>query len=294
MHHRLMSELLGIGTGRPALIINADDFGLCGAANRATIEGLVSGAYSSATIMAPCPGFAEAAAFARTRPDLDVGVHLTLTAEWPARPWGPVCGARRAPSLVDRRGNFFRTVPELYDGARLEDVERECRAQIETVLACGVAVTHLDSHMGALQLDRRYHDVYVGLAADYRLPIRTLGRARMIESGMEEFLATADRSGILAPDRLHYGGPPSCEQTPDYWARVLRQLPAGLTEIYVHAADPDEAFEAMSERWRQRAADHAFFNGPAARALLDECGIVRVGYRSLRDLQRRTPACRAV
>lgn len=291
MYHRLLSELLGLGAGDRALIVNADDFGLCEAGNRATIEGLASGAYSSATLMAPCPRFAEAAAFARTRPDLDFGVHLTLTSEWAACRWAPVCGPHRVPSLVDESGNFFATVPAVFENARPEEVERESRAQIETVLSSGVDVTHLDAHMGALHLDRRYHDVYVRLAAEYRLPIRMLGRTRMIESGMEDFLAEADRLGVLAPDHLHYGGPPSLGETESYWTRVLRQLPPGVTEIYVHPADPDAELQAMPERRAQGAADHAFFTGATARAVLDECRVTRVGYRSIRDLQRRGAAC---
>jgi predicted glycoside hydrolase/deacetylase ChbG (UPF0249 family) len=139
-----LCERLGHPAGARLLIVNADDFGMCHAENRATVAGLEAGIYTSSTIMVPCPWFAEAAAFARRRPEADLGVHLTQTSEWEAFKWGPVAGRSAVPTLVDERGHFYRDVESVYRHATLDEVERECRAQIEQALAAGIDVSHID------------------------------------------------------------------------------------------------------------------------------------------------------
>src|SRR5258708_33278000 len=73
---RTLAQLLGYGDDARLLIINADDFGMCHAENVATIAGLEQGAFCSATIMVPCPWFAEVAGFAARTPAADLGVHI--------------------------------------------------------------------------------------------------------------------------------------------------------------------------------------------------------------------------
>lgn len=288
---RSLAERLGYGPDARLLIVNADDFGLCEAENAATIAGLDQGAFSSATIMVPCPRFADAAAYARSHPRADLGVHLTHTAEWASYRWGPVAERDAVPSLVDADGHLYRTVRDVYDHARLDDVEHETRRQITTALDAGLDVTHLDSHMGTLQLDPAYHDLYVRLAAEFRLPIRMAGRAGLSDIGMGAALELADRLGVLAPDHFHYGGPPHPAETAAYWTGVFRTLTPGVTELYVHAAQPDAEMTAATEGWAQRVADFEFFTSGAARACLGELGVIQIGYRNLRSLQRRLMPC---
>ena len=130
------------------LIINADDFGMCHDQNEGVIGGLQEGLFTSSTILVTCPWFEEAAEFARNNPGADLGVHLTLTAEWDSYKWGPVLGRRAVPSLVDERGYLWQTVAQVYEHARLDEAEAELRAQIEKALAAGIDVTHLDSIWG--------------------------------------------------------------------------------------------------------------------------------------------------
>ena len=99
-----MAERLGYAADARVLIINADDFGMCHDQNEGVIRGLTDGLFTSSTILVTCPWFEEAADFARTNPAADLGVHLTLTAEWDRYKWGPVLGRRAVPSLVDERG----------------------------------------------------------------------------------------------------------------------------------------------------------------------------------------------
>ena len=76
-------------------------------------------------------------------------MHLTLNAEHDRYRWGPIT---HAPSLLDGDGGFPRTVTDVWDHADLDEVRRELRAQVERAILRGFDVSHLDSHMGTLQL----------------------------------------------------------------------------------------------------------------------------------------------
>jgi predicted glycoside hydrolase/deacetylase ChbG (UPF0249 family) len=288
---RTVAQLLGYPDDARLLIINADDFGMCHAENAATIAGLEQGAFCSATIMVPCPWFAEAAEFAHRMPSADLGVHITHTSEWATYKWGPLCGAGAVPSLVDPHGHFYRDVESLYAHARFDEIERETRTQIEAALAAGIDVTHLDSHMGTVQLDVNYHELYIRLAAEYRLPIRMARRSWLHEMGMGQIVELADRLAVLSPDHFWYGGPPHPGETAAYWTDLLRNLPAGVNELYVHAALDEPEVHAIGDMWMQRAADYDFFTASSTRALLRDLSIELIGYRPLRALQRRLQAC---
>ncbi len=48
----------------------------------ATNSAFASGGITSGSIMVPCPWFIDFAEHFKTHPDLDVGIHITLTSEW--------------------------------------------------------------------------------------------------------------------------------------------------------------------------------------------------------------------
>jgi hypothetical protein len=282
---RTLSQLLGYADDARVLIINADDFGMCHAENVATIDGLDRGSFSSSTIMVPCPWFDAVAEYAAANPQADLGVHITHTSEWETYKWGPVCGPAEVP-----RGYFHAGVDAFHANAQLDQVERETRAQIDKALAAGIDVTHLDSHMGTCQLQSKYHELYLQLAAAYRLPVRMAGKSMLRAMGLEHIIELADRLGILSPDHFWFGGPPAPADTAAYWAEVLRGLMPGVTELYIHAALDTPELRAMTSSWAQRQADYTFFTSAETRALLRDLGIDQVGYRAVRELQRTSKA----
>ena len=77
------------------LILNGDDLGMCHAANAATFDAMERGLLTAASLMLPCPWAYAACAYARSHPQLDIGVHLTLTSEWQTYRWGPLLSAAR-------------------------------------------------------------------------------------------------------------------------------------------------------------------------------------------------------
>jgi len=169
---RSLAERLGYTATDRLLIVNADDVGMSHAANAATIAGMERGVISSGSIMVPCPWFEEIAAYARATPAADFGLHLTHTSEWKVYKWGPVAGRSVVPGLVTPQGYLWPDVQSVYAHATPKEALQEARAQIRKALDAGIDVTHLDSHMGALQYDMRFHQVYRQLAQEFDLPIR--------------------------------------------------------------------------------------------------------------------------
>lgn len=102
--------------------------------------------------MVPCPWFPEAADLAVTNRELDVGVHLTLTSEKRPYRWRPLTAPPRSAGITDEFGYFWADVTSVRRSAVPEAVEIELRAQIDTALATGIDVTHLDGHMGARRI----------------------------------------------------------------------------------------------------------------------------------------------
>src|SRR5256714_1114136 len=126
---------------------------------------------TSASLMVPGPWSREAASRYRGE---DIGVHLTLNAEYDLYRWGPIT---HAPSLLDGDGGVPRTADDDWDHAHVDEVRREGRAQIERAIYSGFDVIHLDSHKGSLQLRPQCFDVGRGAAGDGAPPRGARGLA---------------------------------------------------------------------------------------------------------------------
>jgi chitin disaccharide deacetylase len=281
------AERLGYAADARVLILNADDFGMCHDQNEGVIRGLKEGVFTSSTILVTCPWFEEAAEFARNNPDADLGVHLTLTAEWDRYKWGPVSGRDVVPSLVDERGYLWQTVAQVYEHGRLDEAEAELRAQIEKAFAAGIDATHLDSHMGTLQLRADYHEIYARLADEYRLPIRLASRRRLGIEGMGAILDQLDAAGVVTPDHLVFYGPSSVAETESYWTNLIRTLKPGVTEILCHPAIARDELKSCARDAMQRDADYHYFTSDQTRQLIKDEGVEMIGFRELRDLMRQ-------
>lgn len=285
---RSLAERLGYKPTDKILIINGDDAGMCHAANVATIECLEKGLMRTATIMVPCPWFPEIAAYAKANPDKDFGVHLTHTSEWRRYRWGPVSDRQAVPGLVDPEGYLWRRVQDVYAHAKPEEALLEARAQIQRALAAGIDVTHLDSHMGTLQLHPDFFKVYVQLALEFDLPLRMASQATLERFGQPKLREQVAAQGIVFPDYLIYDElKDDKDNVADFWLRIVKNLKPGVTELYIHAAMPTEELKAITGSWATRAAEfEVFTRNEAMRRLVAEEKIILLGYRPLRELQR--------
>ena len=272
-----LAERLGHPPDARLLIVNCDDLGSSHAANVGVYEALREGVASSATLMVPCPWAREAAARYRGE---DVGVHLTLNAEFDLYRWGPIT---HAPSLLDGDGGFPRTVDDVWDHADVEEVRRECRAQIERAIYWGFDVSHLDSHMGTLQLRPEFFDVYLELAVEFRLPIRLSGASTERIVGFP-FRRLAAEEGVVFPDHLAYVRGVGSRRVLE---RLLFDLRPGVTEVYAHPASDTSELRSLAPDWPGRVDDHDLLTRDhSMRSLVERAGITVIGYRALRDLMR--------
>jgi predicted glycoside hydrolase/deacetylase ChbG (UPF0249 family) len=271
-----LAERLGYGPDERLLIVNCDDLGSSRAANVAVYECLRSGLGTSATLMVPCPWARDAAAMYRGE---DVGVHLTLNSEWDTYRWGPVT---HSPSLLDGDGGFPRTIEDVWDHADLDEVRKECLAQIERAIFWGFDVSHVDSHMGTLQLRPEFFDVYLELAVDFRLPVRMAGASAQARVGFP-FRDLAAAEGVVFPD--HFVMSPIGARA--NLERVVHELHPGVTEVYLHPAVNTDELRASHPDWAGRVEDHHTLCEDRAFAnLLEKAAVTRIGYRELRELQR--------
>ena len=273
-----LNERLGFGPEERLVLLNCDDLGMSHAANLGCFEALRDGIATSATLMVPCP-WARAAA-SEVRPDDDIGVHLTLNSEYDRYRWGPIT---HAPSLLDGDGGFPRTVTDAWDHADLDEVRRECRAQVERAMLWGIDVTHLDSHMGTLQLRPEFFDIYLDLAIEFRLPLRMAGASVEHTAGFP-FRQLAAAEGVVFPDSFVYVNGVGSRAT---LAAVAGSLRPGVTELYVHPAVDTPELRAITDRWEARVDDlDLVAPGGALADALSASGARLIGWRGLRELMR--------
>jgi predicted glycoside hydrolase/deacetylase ChbG (UPF0249 family) len=271
-----LTARLGFADDARVVLLACRGLGSCHAANVGVYEALRSGPATTATLMVPCPWAREASARYRGE---DVGVALTLNAEHDLYRWGPIT---HAPSLLDGNGGFPTTIPDLWDHADLDEVRREVRAQLERAIFWGFDVSHLDSHLGALDLRPEFFDVYLELAVEFGLPIRLPDQSEERNAGFP-FRRLAAEEGVLAPDRVVDVGPAPA-RTLD---RVLADLAPGVTELrFAPAADTAE-LRALTGDW-PRHVEHldALTADRSLPRLLERAGVELIGYRALRTAQR--------
>ncbi len=160
------------------LIIRGDDIGSCHAANVACIRAYKEGIMTSVELMVPCSWFPEAVKLLNENHGLDVGVHLVLTSEWDNFKWRPLTWA---PSLTDADGFFYPTIWQRKNMPlgtalrdvhwKIEEIEKEMRAQIEMAKRKVPRVSHLSFHMGCSSWDPKVKKVCTNLAKEYNLDI---------------------------------------------------------------------------------------------------------------------------
>ncbi len=287
---RTLVERLGYPRDAKLLIVHADDLGAAHSINSASIKALESGLVSSASIMVPGSWLPEIAAYARAHPEVDFGVHLTLTSEWSLYRWGPVLDKERVPSLLDSSGYLYPLESEAAAHMDVREVEAEIRAQIARARALGIQPTHLDSHMGTLYQSKALFETLLRVARENRLPFRV---------SQEWFSSAPFMPSLLGPDDVVLDRTISIEPSvaPDDWSRFyaneIKNLRPGVTDMIVHLAFADEEMKGISfghpnwgAEWRQR--DFDFVTSDAFRKLLKDNNVKLITWREIGKLVGKT------
>jgi len=255
------------------LIVRGDDFGFCHAANLAVEQCFKNGILTDSSLMVSTPWFEEAADICCRNPELSVGVHMTLTAEWLFYRWGTVLPAADVPSLVDKEGFFKPRTQDFLDGdPNPEEVDAELRAQVEKAIRYGVDPTYIDYHMGAAKATPELDGVLQKIAADYRLPI----------------------SGYVGDQGLRYSTDVDYSDRPAATAEMLRNLEPGIWRIVTHPGLDVPEMYAIRPAWKpmgasiakSRASDTEILTSPEVAQAISDKGIKLISYREIRDQMR--------
>lgn len=161
----------------PRLIVRGDDMGYSHAGNEAIMKCSREGIQTSIEVIVPSPWFPEAVMMLEEIPDVDVGIHLAITSEWDNVKWRPLT---ECPSLTDADGYFYPMVSpnKNYPGQaikdrplKVEEIEREFRAQIELALRKIPRISHISGHMGCSNLSEEVKVMTKRLAMEYKIDI---------------------------------------------------------------------------------------------------------------------------
>jgi predicted glycoside hydrolase/deacetylase ChbG (UPF0249 family) len=283
-----LAERLGFPPGTKLVIIHADDLGETHAVNAAAMKALEGGSINSASLMVPCPWFPEMADYAKSHPEADLGLHLTLTSERIYYRWGPVASGDRVPSLVDRNGYFYHDW-EAHQQINAKEAETELRAQIERALAMGVHPTHLDSHQYRLIMSgKELFDAMLHVAHDYNLPIFVTRDWFADHPYLPSSLGPGD---IVLDHTVTIEPEVSSEKWADFYVNAFKNLNPGVTEFVIHPGFDDEELRAATREratwgaaWRQR--DYDFFTSEQFREILAQQNIKTITWRELARLWR--------
>jgi predicted glycoside hydrolase/deacetylase ChbG (UPF0249 family) len=279
------AERLGYPPDSKLLIIHADDLAVAHSQDTASFAALDQKAVTSASIMIPCPWLSEVAAYAQHHPDADLGLHLTLTAEWKTYRWGPVASRNTVRSLLDPSGYLWPEVEPAVRNLKSDDVEREIRAQIERAEAMGIHPTHLDSHMGVLFARPDLFAVYLKVAREYKLPFLAVSTPE----APKELLSMLTEKDFLL-DSLVMADPsinPANWKT--FYTNAIQNLKPGLTEIIVHLGHDDAELQAVmldhpdyGAAWRQR--DYDAITSPDFKKTLEDNHVILIHWKELKKL----------
>ena len=133
----------------PRIVFRADDAGSSEGANLAILKTVTEGVVRNVSVMAPGAAFEHAADLLRGLEGIDIGLHVTLNAEWDEVKWGPVLPAEQVPSLVEPDGSFTASPKVLHDrGFSVDEAMAEIEAQLAKIRKAGLEVHYVDQHMG--------------------------------------------------------------------------------------------------------------------------------------------------
>lgn len=281
---------MGYGPDDRVLILHIDDMGFCHAANAASLTCLTEGSATCASILVNGPWFQEAVQMAKANPQLDLGVHLTLTAEYPTYRWPALSSRDPETGLLDADGYLWATREDAVRKVSVAAAEGEMRAQIDGALAAGIDVTHIDTHMGSV-VHPKFLGSYLRLAHEYGVPaflpritrdrLQALGEGDMADEFLQ-VLAMIDTDQVPTLDDIIIETLVPKTSKHDFYRDLIKGVQPGLTHLLFHPAVAGAELEAIADTHASRHADYEAFLDRSLRDFAESLGIHLVGYRDLK------------
>ncbi len=289
---------LGFSNDDRVVIFHTDDIGMCQASVAAFEHLWDFGTISSGAVMVPCPWFPATAEMCRKNPEMDMGVHATLNAEWGNYRWGPISTRDVGSGLIDEQGYFHQWHPAVYENALPDAVAAEVQAQVERALAAGIDVTHIDSHMGTI-MHPKFIASYLQAGTSRQIPNmlpRATSRGFWMMEASDETLAMYrpvleqfEAQGLPMIDGL-FDMPLDNGSVEDNIAiarKLIDEVPAGVTHFLFHPSIDTPELRAIAPDWESRVANYKAFMSPELKAYIRASGIQVIGYRAVREAIRK-------
>jgi predicted glycoside hydrolase/deacetylase ChbG (UPF0249 family) len=285
------AERLGYPAGKKVIMLHADDAGMSVEANIATKEMLLNKHIQSAAAMPPCPAFEDMIEWAKQHPEIDLGLHLTLTSEWKTYRWPSVLPVDQVPGLIDGEGKLWRSVPEVVQNATPDEVEREIRAQIEKSLAMGYRPGHIDTHMGTLYGHPEFAKAFLRVAMEYGIPANAIDMSDPLvleyykKAGYpinDELIAFMDSYTLPKVD--NFTSAPkgdTYEEKVQVFKDLIKSLRPGLTEIIFHPSVASENLKNITGSWQQRIWEYEMFADPDLIKFFEDEGIIFTNWKEI-------------
>lgn len=230
------------------LITVADDFGLTESVNEAVEQASRHGILTSASLMVGAPAFNDAVERAKRCPNLHVGLHLVVI-EGPT-----VLPPDVIPGLIDATGQFPADQLRLginyfFRPAIRRQLAAEIRAQFEKFAATGLKLDHANAHKH-MHLHPTVGHLMIAIGRDFglpaiRIPAEFPGPGSTFSNTLLRrwcaVLRAQARSAHLITNDHILGLADTGHMTPQTVARLLANLPDGLTEMYFHPATRRDA-----------------------------------------------------
>jgi predicted glycoside hydrolase/deacetylase ChbG (UPF0249 family) len=259
-----------VAPAQPAeLLLRCDDIGMCHTVNMALQRVLDRKLPVSVSVMFVCPWYQEAVEMLREHPEVTVGVHLTLNAEWKGYRWGPIAGRTAVPTLVDSVGYFFPS-RDLFFAHKpdVREVEIELRAQIDRAVGSGLRIDYLDYHMGTAVDTPELRALVERLAKECHL-------------GISRYFGEMDISGFYSVDPA---------KKPDTLLALVRAIEPGSLRLLVFhigletpemSALVDLNTFGLKEMSKYREGELRALTSEALLSVLKEKGVRLLTYRDL-------------
>jgi hypothetical protein len=278
--------------------------------NKGAVAALTRGAATSVSVMMPCPWVPAFVKWLKTHPDIDAGLHLTLTSEWNDYRWRPLSSQ---PGLADSTGNLWPTVAQVAQHASPDEIAAEMKAQLDRARAMGFQPTHLDTHMGTVYATAEFLERYLRLGITNHIPVMLPGGADKLiqqQTGFSDAQvahiralgATLWNAGLPVLDDLHnfsydWKVPDSVANDDSKLQRwrtskyidALTRLQPGVTMMIMHCSDAGTHFAAISDSGPLRRGDMLAMLDPTFKKALKDQNIILTTWRELMRRRSQTP-----